>query len=59
MNIEVITDAAEAEASGLRKLARRFLEAEAGRLGVPLDVDSGLARRAAGEPEVHITAFSH
>lgn len=40
----------------LRVLARRFLEAEADRRGVPLNPASVLARRAEGEPEMHITA---
>jgi hypothetical protein len=48
-------DAAETEAPGLRDLARRFLEAEAGHLGVPLDEASILARRAGGVPEVDVT----
>ncbi len=56
MDIEVILDAAETRAPGLRDLARRFLEAEAGHLGVPLDAASVLARRAEGAPEVHVTA---
>jgi hypothetical protein len=51
----VILDAAEAEAPGLQKLARRFLEADAAHLGVPLDLGSVMARRAEGVPEVHIT----
>ena len=55
MDIEVILDAAEAEAPGLRELARRFLEADAGHLGVPLDPGSVAARRAEGVPEVHVT----
>jgi hypothetical protein len=56
VDIEVILDAVETEAPGLRALARRFPEAEAGRLGAPPDVGAVLARRAGSEPEVHITA---
>lgn len=56
MDIELILDVAVAEAPGLRDLARRFLESEAGHLGVPLDEASILARRAEGVPEVHVTA---
>ena len=56
MDIEVILDAAETEAPGLRDLARRFLETDAAHLGVPLDKASVLARRAEGVPEVHVTA---
>jgi hypothetical protein len=55
VDIETILDAAEAEAPGLRELARRFLEAEARHFGVPLDVPSVLGRRAEGEPELHVT----
>jgi len=54
VDVELILDAAETEAPGLRDLARRFLEAEAGHLGVALDLDSVLVRRAEGVPEVHI-----
>jgi hypothetical protein len=56
VDIELILDAAEAEMPGLRALARRFLEAEATRLGVPLDEASVLARHAEGVPEVYVTA---
>ena len=55
MDIEVILDAAEAGAPGLREVARRFLEAETRHLGVPLDAASVMARRSEGVPEVHIT----
>ena len=55
MNIEVILDAAEAGAPGLRGLAGRFLEAGTRHLGVPLDAASVMARRSEGVPEVHIT----
>jgi hypothetical protein len=55
VDIEVILDAAEVEAPGLRELARRFLEAEARHLGVPLDLASVMARRTEGVPEVHVT----
>ena len=54
VDIEVILDSAESEALGLRDLARRFLEVEARHLDVPLDLASVMARRAEGEPEVHI-----
>ena len=54
MDIEVIPDAAEVEVPTLRDVARRFLEAEARHLGVPLDLVSVMARRAEGEHEVHI-----
>ena len=56
-DIELILDAAEPEAPGLRDLARRFLGAQAthrvsaGRAGV-------LARRAEGVPEVHIAGVA-
>jgi hypothetical protein len=55
MDIEVILDTAESEAPGLRELARRFLEAEAAHSGMPLDLASVMARRAEGEPELHIS----
>jgi hypothetical protein len=55
VDIEDILDMAEAEAPALRDLAWRFLEADAGHLGVPLDRVSVLARRAEGVPEVHVT----
>ena len=54
MDIEVILDAAESKAPGLRELARRFLEAEAQHLGVTLYLASVIARRTEGVPEVHI-----
>jgi hypothetical protein len=54
VDIEVILDAAESEAPGLRELARRFLEAEAQHLGVTLDLASVMARRTEGVPEMHI-----
>ena len=41
--------------SCLRDTARRFLEAEAHHLGVPLDPGSVMAHRAEGVPELHIT----
>ena len=55
MDIEVILDAAEAGAPGLRELAGRFPEAGTRHLGVPLDAASVMARRSEGVPEVHIT----
>ena len=48
MDIEVILDAAEAGAPGLREVARRFLEAETRYLGVPLDAACVMARRSEG-----------
>lgn len=48
--------AAELEAPALRETARRILEAEATRLGVPLDPAEVLVRRAAGGTEMHIMA---
>jgi hypothetical protein len=44
VDIEVILDAAEAGAPGLRELAGRFLEAGTRHLGVPLDAASVMAR---------------
>jgi len=55
VDIEVILDAAQAGAPGLRELARRFLEAGSRHLGVPLDAASVMARRSEGMPEVHLT----
>ena len=55
MDIEVILDAAEAGAPGLRELARRFPEAGTRHLGVPLDAASVMARRSEGVPDVHVT----
>ena len=54
MDIEVILDAAEVNVPGLRDVARPFLKAEARHFDVPLDLASVVARRADGEPEVHI-----
>jgi hypothetical protein len=45
VDLELILDAAGAEASGLRDFARRFLEAEAARVGVSLDPAEVLMRR--------------
>jgi hypothetical protein len=56
LDIELILDAAEAEAPALMDTAWRILEAEAARLGASLDPADVLARRAEGVPEVHITA---
>jgi hypothetical protein len=50
VDIEVILDAAESEAPGLRELARRFLAVEATHFGVPLDLAAVLARRAGASP---------
>jgi hypothetical protein len=55
VDIEVILDAAEVEAPGLREPARRSLQAKALHLGVLLDVSSVIARQAEGLPELHIT----
>jgi len=55
VDIEVILDAAEAGAPGLRELAGRFPEAGTRHLGVPLDAASVMARRSEGVPEAHIT----
>ena len=57
MDIEVILDAPEAEAPGLRELARQILETDARHLGVPLDVSSVMARQAEGVPEVYVTGL--
>lgn len=56
MDTEVILYAAEIEAPALRATARRILEAEAARLGVPLETADVLLRRAAGGPELHVMA---
>jgi hypothetical protein len=53
---ELILDAADITAPALRDTARRFLEAEAQHLAVPLDPGSVMAHRAEGVPELHITA---
>jgi len=53
VDIEVILDAAEAGAPGLREVARRFLEAETRHLGVPLDAASVMARRSEGARRTH------
>ena len=56
VDIELILDAVGTQVPGLRELARRFLEADAAHLGVPLDLASVIAGRAEGAPEVHVTA---
>jgi len=56
MDTSVILYAAELEAPALRETARRFLESEARRLGVPLDPAGVLVRRAYGGTEMHIMA---
>jgi hypothetical protein len=56
MDTSVILYAAELEAPALRETARLFLEAEAARLGVPLDPAEVLVRRASGGTEMHIMA---
>jgi hypothetical protein len=50
VDLELILDASGAEAPGLRRLARRYLEAESARLGVSLGPADVLARRAEGVP---------
>jgi hypothetical protein len=52
----VILYAAELEAPALRETARRFLEAEATRLGVSLAPADVLLRRVQAGPEMHIMA---
>jgi hypothetical protein len=56
MDTSVILYAEELEAPALRETACRFLEAEARRLGVPLDPAEVLVRRAQGGTEMHIMA---
>ena len=51
VDIELILDAVGTQVPGLRELARRFLEADAAHLGVPLDLASVIAGRAEGAPE--------
>ena len=58
MGIEVILDAVETEAPGLRDLSQLFLDVETERLGVPLGAASVMARRAGGVPEVHVIAVA-
>jgi hypothetical protein len=58
MDMGVIVYAAEIQAPALRETAQQILEAEAARLGVPLDPAGVLVRRAAGDPEPHIMAAS-
>lgn len=56
MDAGLIVYCAELEAPALRETARRFLEAEAARLGVSLDPADVLLRRAQGDSEMHIMA---
>jgi len=56
MDTSVILYTGELEAPALRQMARRFLESEARRLGVPLDPAEVLVRRACGGTEIHIMA---
>ena len=56
MDLDLIADCADVEVPGLRDTARRFLEAQVDRLGVPLDPASVMARRAEGVPELYVTA---
>jgi|HubBroStandDraft_6_1064221.scaffolds.fasta_scaffold1295412_1 hypothetical protein len=59
MDTGVIVYTAELEAPALRETARRFLEAEAARLGASLDPADVLLRRAVDGPEMHIMAAAH
>ena len=59
VDTSVILYAAELEAPALRETARRFLEAEAARFGVPLDPADVLLRRARGGSEMHIMGAAH
>ena len=52
MDTSVILYTAELEAPALRETARRFLEAEARRLGVPLDPAEVLVPRACSGTEI-------
>ena len=56
VNIGVIVYIAELEAPALRETARRILETEAIRFGVPLGRDDVLRRRARGGPTMHVMA---
>jgi hypothetical protein len=56
MDVGVIVYCAEHEAPVLRDTARRILEAEAARSGVPLGRAEVLRRRARGGPAVHVLA---
>ena len=56
VDISAIPYAAELEVPALREKARRILEAEAARYGVPVDIAEILVRRGAGGTEIHIMA---
>ena len=56
MDVGVIVYCAELEAPALRETARRILEAEAARFGVPLGRAEVLQRRARGGSPVHVMA---
>jgi hypothetical protein len=56
MDVGVIVYCAELEAPSLRDTARRILEAEAARFGVPLGRAEVLRRQAAGGAPVHVMA---
>jgi hypothetical protein len=56
MDVGVIVYCAELEAPTLRDTARRILEAEATRSGVPLGRTEVLRRRARGGPAMHVLA---
>jgi hypothetical protein len=56
MDVGVIVYATELEAPALRQTARRILEAEAARFGVPLGRTEAMRRRARGGSPMHIMA---
>ena len=56
MDVGVIVYTAELEAPALRQTARRILQAEAGKPGVPLGRSEVLRRRARGGSPMHIMA---
>jgi hypothetical protein len=56
MDVGVIVYCAELEAPTLRDTARRILEAEPGRFGVPLGRAAVVRRRARGGPAMHVIA---
>ena len=59
MDTGVIVYTAELEAPALSETGRRFLEAEAARLGVPLAPADVLLRQARGGPVMHLMAAAH
>ena len=56
MDVGVIVYTAQFEAPALREIARRILETEAIRFGVPLGRDEVLRRRAQGGSAMHVMA---